>query len=292
MRITTRQNHRRLQVLACTAGALLTMWACSADSGESSATSTSGNAQQSSATTGSAAGGAGGATSSGSMMAGAGGFSPTTSGAGGGGQRCSAVLLATVRDLMLSHPDFETFGGQGATTGLVETTLGADKKPVFKQSGGQITSAMTFAEWYNDVNGINQAFEVELQLVEITPGVYSYANSAFFPIDGQGWGNEGNPHNFHFTTEIHAEFEYLGGEVFTFNGDDDLWVFINNQLAIDLGGLHSSIEGSVVLDDAAGQLGIVPGNIYPMDLFHAERHTTESNFRVDTTIACFVPPPQ
>jgi fibro-slime domain-containing protein len=26
-----------------------------------------------------------------------------------------------------------------------------------------------------------------------------------------------------------------------------------------------------------------------MDIFHAERHTTQSNFRIDTTIACFIP---
>ena len=38
----------------------------------------------------------------------------------------------------------------------------------------------------------------------------------------------------------------------------------------------------------AAELGITRGNTYRMDIFHAERHTTASNFRVETTIECFI----
>ena len=118
-----------------------------------------------------------------------------------------------------------------------------------------------------------------------------YDNSAFFPIDDMGFGNEGNPHNYHFTTELHATFDYQGGEVFTFTGDDDLWLFINDRLAIDLGGLHPEVSATIDLDQIADQLGIVVGGTYPMDIFHAERRTSESNFRIETTIECFEPVP-
>jgi fibro-slime domain-containing protein len=101
--------------------------------------------------------------------------------------------------------------------------------------------------------------------------------------------SDGQQHNFFFTTEIHTKFEYKGGEVFTFIGDDDLWLFINDKLAIDLGGLHPAKTGTVNLDAKAAELGITKGQTYHMDIFHAERHTTDSNFRIETTIGCLIP---
>ena len=218
------------------------------------------------------------------------------SGAGTGtGGSCGDALPVTIRDFSESHPDFENkdfVNGANVLEGIVEDDLGPDDKPVYAHPGAttETTGPDEFAQWYRDTDGVNEAFAISLPLTDEGSGVYTFLSDAFFPIDDMGFGNEGNPHNFHFTTEIHTSFVYEGGEQFTLDGDDDLWLFINGTLAIDLGGTHSALTDTIDLDAAADALGLIVGNTYPMDIFHAERNTSQSNFRVTTTIGCFVPP--
>jgi len=141
----------------------------------------------------------------------------------------------------------------------------------------EITSETSFADWYH-TNANSMEIITTLPLAN---GVYD--STAFFPIDNQGFGNEGRAHNYHFTTESHVQFEYQPGQVFTFRGDDDLWIFVNNALELDLGGLHQALKGTINFDT----LGLTAGQKYNMDIFHAERQTDASNFRIETNITCF-----
>ncbi|MBV6390993.1 MAG: hypothetical protein KPEEDBHJ_00197 [Anaerolineales bacterium] len=197
------------------------------------------------------------------------------------------VLDAVIRDFKAFHPsDFEPALNMGINVvpGLVANTLGTDGKPVYIGANGQgyIESANTFNQWYNDIPDVNQKTTVPLILAETFPGsgIYAYSSNAFFPIDNMLFGNEGFGNNFHFTLETHSTFTYQGGEVFTFTGDDDLWVFINDQLVIDLGSAHPPASASVNLDT----LNLTIGDTYTFDLFFAERHTYGSNFLIQTSI--------
>jgi fibro-slime domain-containing protein len=178
-----------------------------------------------------------------------------------------------------AHPDFEYT--IATDPGIVLSALGGDKKPVYAGLAGNPTthSQADFDQWYRDTANVNTPLATTLTFTW-DGSKYYYDNSNFFPIDGQLLGNDGRSHNYHFTLEMHTKFTYQGGEVFSFTGDDDLWLFINDQLVIDLGGVHSALSASVSLNS----LGLTAGEEYDFDLFFAERHTTESNFRAETTI--------
>jgi fibro-slime domain-containing protein len=197
-------------------------------------------------------------------------------------------LTAVYRDFKADHPDFE--GTIGADRGLVQEDLGADDKPVYAPADATTTvsGAASFDQWYRDVTDVNLHIEQPMVLTETSPGVFVFEDGDFFPLDGLGWGEEVDGHNFHFTTELHGTFRYRGGEVFTFTGDDDVFVFVNGKLALDLGGVHGPEAGTVDFDAQAGDLGITTGNVYTLDVFHAERHTSMSNFRIETSIDCLV----
>ena len=104
---------------------------------------------------------------------------------------------------------------------------------------------------------------------------------------GSGWYLDTCHHNYGFSMAVSASFKYVKGQYFEFRGDDDVWVYINNRLVVDIGGVHEKVEGAVNLD-TIGQnnpkYALKEGREYPFHIFYAERSATGSNFKMRTSI--------
>lgn len=193
------------------------------------------------------------------------------------------------------HPDFQAYLGQTPQTGLVGELLDSDDRPTFASRGVPfaLTGPDEFGQWYRYVPGLNMYFDLALEFGPVTPNRDSYIFSAptFFPIDGLGFGNYAHyDRNFHFTTHTQLRFEYRGGEEVRFSGDDDVWIFVNRKLAVDLGGTHGPANGAVTLSDSVDPLtgyrrdahfDLHEGVVYEIHVFHAERYLVGSSYRLD-----------
>jgi fibro-slime domain-containing protein len=200
------------------------------------------------------------------------------------------------------HIDFQNKNA-GNETGIVAATLGADGKPVYAKenvSSANTHGKVAFDQWYRDTPDVNKTIAGTLDLVrQPSGGSYVFDDQTFFPLDTAGWvasnneplrpdngdtvGEQVRQRNFHFTSEARYWFEYKGTEVLSFRGDDDVWVFINGRLALDLGGIHNPASGTITLSQQASALGLRAGGIYEAVVFQAERHTSGSSYRLTLT---------
>jgi len=213
-------------------------------------------------------------------------------------------LGATIRDFNNSDSSFNNplqNNGGCPGTGYVQPVLGANRKPI---PTSKINSACNAGDslrmandWFTtDPTYTNSATTcINLPMSVDSTGLYTYNNQNFFPLDTFTTLPNGNPnpfdvtyaggtpraqHNFSFCLELHGTFDYKQGQTFNFAGDDDVWFFINSKLEVDLGGVHATENGSVNLDT----LGLAAGQTYPWDFFFCERHTTQSDILISTTM--------
>jgi fibro-slime domain-containing protein len=172
-----------------------------------------------------------------------------------------------------------------------------------------IHSAAGFDQWYRTTAGVNTERKSTVELGFIGGDQYQFSRlmpNGFFPLDGTGestvcqswpyWAQPvpcttGAGHNYYFTTEVRYLFAYQDTTnlSLTFTGDDDVWVFVNGILALDLGGTHQQLTGTVnVNSGSTGLYSLAAGHVYEIVVFHADRHPIDSNYQL--TLSGFAAP--
>lgn len=218
---------------------------------------------------------------------------PATPGAAGAGPEPPSFFLTMyLRDFKAydaadptTNPAFDNVASENR---VVAATLGADGKPVYRTPGGTAPTygAEYFDQWYRDVPGTNVTVAFPLPVAIDDQGFYEYdsqksgtsdvylgvARRVFFPLDDSGpyataFGNQGKSHNFAFTGELHASFVPVAGDTLEVRADDDLYLFIDDQLVVDLGGTHVALSRTIEVD----ALGLALGAEHALHLFYAER---------------------
>ncbi|HMD69084.1 MAG TPA: fibro-slime domain-containing protein, partial [Chitinivibrionales bacterium] len=210
------------------------------------------------------------------------------------------------------------------------------ERPVYA-TGGRTVNQLTQVLYDTSYKNILVRQNLNFTYINGSQGQYQYQNGNFFPLDNAGFQANGNPpdptvdvggnpinranntHNYSFATHIHRIFKYVNGTmpanqlIFEFRGDDDLWVFINSHLVLDLGGIHTTIHGAFVLANGNAvvwenfknndmsdtmtapaksvvNLGLKDSSTASIDVFFCERQSTGSDLEVTSNI--ITAPPQ
>ncbi len=227
---------------------------------------------------------------------------------------CIDIYDASLNSL-LANRQFEwancNYPNQEIEQGLVEYELDSNHLPVAK--GGQLTSNRgvvgssnsdtNFTRWFNEVDGKSKSYLGTIKLDYRSEGSeFSFNKKDFYPLDDVEYDKSepGNSdgHNHLFTMNFAAPFTALlsGNETFEITADDDTFVFVNDKLAIDMGGIHEATPARFVVQEngeiyagvsneelAYTGINLTRGSDSTIRIFHADRNSTESTFDVKFT---------
>lgn len=125
-------------------------------------------------------------------------------------------------------------------------------------------------------------------------------SKCFLPLNGESPNYGTNDVNYWFgmKTEITFNLEsdtstnqniYNGEDIiFTFSGDDDTWVFIDDELVLDIGGIHDPCSGTInfntgecfINEEKIENTISLSAGVHSLKVYYMERGTGASNLRI------------
>lgn len=163
---------------------------------------------------------------------------------------------------------------------LFDAALG-DEAGSFAHPDNSGYTASSFAGLWTDTLGTNLSQTVPFKMVQQPSGAYEYSSNNFYPADGKLFGTKDfGGHNQYFTVEWHLSFTADSGQWLNFACDDEVFIYVNGVLVVDLAGKVASHAQLAMFD----RLKLVEGQKYNVDIFYADRHKIGHSVKFTTNV--------